>query len=78
MEQITTFLGWSTLINVILLMVTFLCLTVFGGPILRLHSALFDIPVDELMPKYLSIMAFYKVLIIFFNLVPWIIFHLVF
>ncbi|MBX2830581.1 MAG: hypothetical protein KTR23_05320 [Rhodospirillales bacterium] len=77
MEQITTFLGWSTLINFVLLMVTFLCLTVFRGPILRLHSAMFKITPEELMPRYLGFMAFYKVLIIFFNLVPYIVLKMI-
>lgn len=78
MEQITVFLGWSTLINICLLMVSFLMLTVFRGPILRVHGVIFGLSPEQLMPKYLSFIALYKVLIVFFNLVPWIVLKTVF
>lgn len=73
MEQITVFLGWSTLINIGLLMFSLVFLTAFRAPILRLHGALFGVSSDELMPRYVGFIAQYKLLIIFFNLVPWIV-----
>jgi hypothetical protein len=78
MEQITVFLGWSTLINMGLLLVSFVPLTAFRAPILRLHSAMFGVSADDLMPRYVGFIAYYKLLIIFFNLVPWIVLKLAF
>ena len=71
--QFTEFLGWCTLINVAFLIVSFLFLTVFRQSILKLHVDLFALSVDQIKPLYLRILGQYKILIIVFNLVPYLV-----
>ena len=55
----------------LLCMATF-SLTVFRGPLLSLHGRMFDMDPADLRRMYLNYLAFYKVLVIVFNFVPWI------
>lgn len=73
LAEITTFLGWCSLINIVLLLWTVMCLTVFRRPILQLHGAMLGLSEEDLARRYLDFMVQYKVLIVVFNLVPWVV-----
>jgi hypothetical protein len=71
-QQLTTFLGWCTVINFALLLLATVALTVFRQMILRVHSALLGVADKDLTVLYVTYLAHFKVLVIVFNLVPWI------
>jgi len=77
MEKLTIFLGWSTLINLIFLSLVALILMVAKEKIVYLHKKWFDLSPGELDKLYFQYMANYKVLIIVFNLVPYLVLRLV-
>lgn len=72
LNEIAVFLGWCLLINASILGISSLFLFVFKGFIAKIHSNITGISVQELMPLYFNYLANYKILIIVFNLVPYI------
>ena len=66
------FFGWATLINIVLLLIVALSITVLRCPIAKIHSKLFGMSEAELTPLYFQYLANYKLLVIIFNLVPYI------
>lgn len=63
--------GWMTLINFGLLIFSAIILTGFKKQVMRIHGKLTGLDDATLMKAYLYFLAFYKVLIITFNLVPY-------
>ncbi|MEO1656296.1 MAG: DUF6868 family protein [Pseudomonadota bacterium] len=75
--DITTFLAWCTLINFGLLIGATLALVGFRGSVSSIHGAIFGIPKDELSKLYFLYLVVYKLLIIVFNLVPYLVLRLI-
>jgi hypothetical protein len=71
-KRLVAFFGWMLVINIGLLILTFLGLTALRGVLYPIHSAIFAVNVDDLARIYLEFIAEYKSLIIVFNLVPYI------
>ncbi len=69
--QLLAFLGWMTVLNFGLLLITSIMFILFKDTILKIHSKIFSLNADDLSPMYLGFIARYKVLIIVFNLVPY-------
>jgi len=69
--SITALFGWMTVINFGLLIISTLMLTVFRNQIIRIHNRVTGLDAATLRPAYLYFLAFYKVLIIVFNLTPY-------
>ncbi len=69
--SLTALFGWMTVLNFALLIISTLMLTLFRTPIIRIHSRLSGLEETALKPVYLYFLGFYKVLIIVFNLVPY-------
>lgn len=70
--QLTAFFGWCMVINLGLLLLATVALTLFRASVLRIHGAILGMTEAQLMPMYLNYLAWFKVLWIVFNLVPWI------
>lgn len=70
-ESLTALFGWMTVINFALLIFSTIMLTAFRKQVIRIHNQVTGLEADTLMPAYLYFLAFYKVLIIVFNLVPY-------
>ena len=70
--QLTTFLGWCSVINIGLLLSATVALTALRPMVMRLHGALLGMSPQELMPMYVNYLACFKVLVIVLNVVPWI------
>lgn len=70
-SDLTIFLGWSSIINIGLLLFSSLMLTACRNPIQKLHAKLFNISEESLPPIYIKVIAQYKILIIIFNVVPY-------
>ena len=71
LETLTTFLGWCTIINFGLLAVAALVIVLMRGSILDIHASMFKIKENELSNAYFQYLANYKILVIVFNLVPY-------
>lgn len=75
-DQFTEFLGWCTLLNIGLLLVSMLALFATGGRVQKLHARLFDIEAATLSETYFNYLALYKILILVFNLIPYLVLRL--
>lgn len=69
--DLANFLGWCTLLNFGLLIFSSLMLVLFLKPVSQLHARLFNLDSADLSIVYFRFLANYKVLIIVFNLVPY-------
>ena len=72
-ETLTTFLGWCTLINYLLLILATLVWIAFREPLTRIYSKLFGVASADFAREYLRYLAYYKILVIVLNLVPWVV-----
>ncbi|MEC8328806.1 MAG: DUF6868 family protein [Pseudoalteromonas spongiae] len=70
-DQITTFLGWATIANCLIVSVSMVIFLLFRSTIVSIHSQLFNVEHKALNVVYIQYFAFYKILIVFFNLVPY-------
>lgn len=72
-DQLIRFLGWSTLLNALLLTIATLFLAYGRQTVIKIHSALFEIEANQLPAIYFNYLAHYKLAIIVFNLVPYLV-----
>ncbi|REJ79380.1 MAG: hypothetical protein DWQ47_01170 [Acidobacteria bacterium] len=72
-ETLTTFLGWCTLINFSLLIVATISLVVFKELVTNVHAKLFGISDENLHREYFQYLANFKILVLVFNFVPWVV-----
>lgn len=70
-EQLTAFFGWSSVINIGLLIFTTILLVVLKGPISSAHSHLMGIDKNKLQGLYMNYLAYYKIAIIMLNITPY-------
>ena len=73
LETLTTFLGWSTLINTGFLLLATIALVMFKDSITTLHGSLFGLDPDDLKRAYFQYLAQYKIVIVVFNMVPYLV-----
>ena len=70
-DSLATFLGWCSLINMAVLLLSTLALITFRQPVTSLHSKLFGLNEQDLGRAYFQYLAQYKIVIIVFNLTPY-------
>ncbi len=73
MDYLLDFLLWSSIINLGLLLISFLAFTLGRNFIYRVHGKWYDIKKEEFNTIIYSCMMFYKICILFFNVVPYIV-----
>jgi hypothetical protein len=71
-DALTTFLGWSTVLNMSMLIVASLSLVLFRSSVSTIHGKLFGLSENDLANAYFSYLAQYKIAIFIFNLIPYI------
>ena len=71
LENLTAFLGWCTVINFGILIVAALGIIAMRGSIGNIHASMFKLEQDDLSKAYFRYLANYKILVIVFNLVPY-------
>lgn len=71
LETLTEFLGWVTLINIGMLTFATLFVVAFRDFTINMHSRMFHLDQQALSRAYFSYLGNYKIIIITFNLVPW-------
>ncbi len=69
--ELTIFFGWMSVINISLLLFYVLILMTCRCCIESIHSKLFGVSKDVLPSIYMEFLGRYKILIIFFNLAPY-------
>jgi len=65
-------LGWCTIINFGLLLLTSIALSSMRDTIVRVHSKMYSLSEQDLSRAYFQYLAQYKIVIIVFNLAPYI------
>lgn len=71
-QKIQAVLGWCSIINIGLLIWWLLAFIFARDLMLRFHGLLFDIPAQTFDAIHYAGMAFFKILIFVFNVVPYI------
>ncbi len=71
-ETLTTFFGWCTVINLVILLIASLKLIVLGEWASSVHARMFKIDGKTVRLAYFKFIAYYKLAIIVFSLVPFI------
>lgn len=70
-SALNTLFGWMTVINISLLVLSVVLLIAFKPYVLKMHSLATGLDSAALEPAYFHYLAVYKLLIIIFNLVPY-------
>lgn len=76
-ENLSTLLGWSTVINYAVLVLWFLFFSLGHDFIYNLHARWFNLRLDTFDALHYGLMGGYKLIILVFNLVPWLIMALI-
>ncbi len=71
-ETLTELFGWITIINMGLLMVTTVMILLMKGVAIKMHSKMFAIEEKDLNRMYFQYLGNFKILVIVFNLTPYI------
>ena len=77
LELLTKFFAWFTIINYALLLVSWFAMLGMRNFVMSVHSATMHVPEAELPRLYFQFFAFYKVLILTFGLVPYLVLRFV-
>lgn len=77
MQTIEVFLAWSLVVNIGLLIFSALLVICFRDFFSALHAKLFSLDQKDVVHAYFNFMAQYKLLIIFFNLVPYLVLRMI-
>jgi hypothetical protein len=72
LQQLIDFFGWMLVVNIGFLILFSLMLVVMKNTISAIHGKMFNVYEGELKIIYIKYLANYKILIIVFNLVPYI------
>jgi len=72
LKTLKTFFFWMTVINFLILLTSTFGVVMLTQEIKFLHSKMFHVSPNELSQIYLEYLAWYKLLWMFFNLVPYI------
>jgi hypothetical protein len=72
-ETLQTFLGWCVVIHFGMLLLVVLFLTMGRNWVVNMHQKFFDLSKEELHRSYFNYIAVYKLLVIVFVLVPYLV-----
>jgi hypothetical protein len=70
-EVLTAVLGWSAVINLVILVFSSLTVIVMRGPITRTHSRMFGLDEKDLGRAYFQYLGEYKIAVIVLNIAPY-------
>lgn len=72
LESIQGILGWCTVINIGLLVFSSLLVVGFRSSMARLHGKMFALNEEDISRAYFQYLAQFKILVIVFNVTPYI------
>ena len=70
-EALTELLGWASVLNIAVLMLSAITLIAMRGTIAKVHSKLFGLNEKDLGRAYFQYLAQYKIAIIVLNIAPY-------
>ena len=70
-DTMTTFLGWVTLINILILAISSILIIIMKDKVVKIHAGLFSLEEADVKKCYFQFLAHYKILILMFNLAPY-------
>ena len=73
MELLKEFFKWCTILNIVLYMYVALLIAFMSDWIFKVHSKLFSLERGEFNTVLYSFLGLYKIIIIVFNLVPYLV-----
>ena len=71
LETLAAFLGWCTLINMGMLIFASLAMVSMRETMTKMHTSMFGLDDADLARAYFQYLAQYKILVVVFNLVPY-------
>ena len=71
LDSLMVFLGWCSVINILVLIFSTISLLLFKGPITAIHSKMFGVDPDNIATLYFQYLANYKIAIFMLNIVPY-------
>ena len=71
LDSLMVFLGWCSVINILVLIFSTISLLLFKGPITAIHSKMFGVDPDNIATVYFQYLANYKIAIFMLNIVPY-------
>ena len=71
LESLMIFLGWCSVINILVLAFSTVSLLLFKGPISAIHSRMFGVDPQNVATQYFQYLANYKIAIFMLNIVPY-------
>ncbi|MCS5420652.1 MULTISPECIES: DUF6868 family protein [Psychrilyobacter] len=77
-EVIREFLGWCSVINIGLGLFSMIFITSLRGPVLRIHSKIFNLDENDLSRGYFQLLGQYKIAIIMLNIVPYLVLRIMY
>ena len=69
--MLTKFFMWCTILNLGLLMLSFLVTAFAGDFVYKMHSKWFPMPRETFKVVLYSFIGMYKIIVLAFNVVPW-------
>ena len=69
--QLTAFLGWSSIINIGILLISTLFVVWRRDFAVKIHSSMFDLDPQAVPKMYFDYLGRYKLLLLVFNIVPY-------
>jgi hypothetical protein len=77
LDDFTRFIGWCTVINISIYAVSTLILASMNAPLSQMHAKIFGLAEAEVLKTYFQFLGHYKLAILVFNLVPYIVLKIV-
>ncbi|MDG2384790.1 MAG: hypothetical protein P8N76_24185 [Pirellulaceae bacterium] len=71
-EQLVAFFGWCTVVNGLVILVWGLAIMTISQPLSKLHARMLHVSEDQMLSLYLQWISQYKLLVLVFNLVPYV------
>ena len=71
-QTLTRFFMWCTIINVAMLILSSIMLMLLADMVYRIHSKLFSIPREAFNVAIYSFLGLFKIVVIVFNVVPYV------
>ena len=72
-QTLTTFFMWCTILNGVLMIVSFVICVSAGDWAYRIHCKLFPLPRETFNVLIYSFIGLYKLLFFFFNVIPYVV-----
>jgi hypothetical protein len=70
-QMLTRFFMWCTILNIVLLVLSFLILAFAGDFVYKIHGKWFPMPRETFNVVLYSFLGIYKIIVFVFNVIPW-------